>query len=333
MKDNPIGGLLKINKRIFPYLISISFLVIALESYKYLGVLRKYIFVDSRFFLICSLISIMLLWYSKYIYPNLKPNIYEKITINTSLLLFPVSFILYEVMVVFDQFKYANYVYSAFHVQPQNFLYFVYLSLALFIPRIFDILKINIHSGAKNTKNTLLILILCSLIVIFFTTNFVKTLNSSIIDLIFIYSHRNYSYDQKMQSKWGIMYSVITLVKNDTPQDASIIFPPMSAPHSVDGRLEYFRSFLGGRKLVNYYDGINIDDFDYIVLAKGYLHGVYDGPPVANYIWPDFTVTADRIYIIEITKDFSFEKKVLFSSYDPAIYKDKNVWGLIRIKK
>jgi len=57
--------LLDLNKLVFPYLIGLTFFFLLLESYMYIGFLRHFFLVDSRFFLVVSLISIFLIFYQR----------------------------------------------------------------------------------------------------------------------------------------------------------------------------------------------------------------------------------------------------------------------------
>jgi len=287
----------------------------------------------------------------------------EKLVINFNSLFFLPLLIIYIIMVYSNSKNYANYVFTTYHIQPQNFINIVYLSSALFllkvnffftkkqVVKIFrkaelryffepETIKKSLEEiGEKNKYTTFLarrnivLSVLFFLLFFYFMNNFSTTFKDSFSDLIFILSHPNYSYDQKMQMKWGLLYKVITLVRDNTPEGSYILLPNNSAPHSVDARKEYWRPFLGDRKIMNFYSGVEIKDFDYVLIAKGYFHGVYDGLPQKNYIWPDFPVSSDEIIYLVREEGGEYIQKVVNENYNPENFKGKNIWGIIKIKK
>lgn len=381
MKNNFLNKILEINKSIFPYLISLSFFFLFLECYMYIGFLRKYILVDSRFFLFFSIISIILLFYSWIRDSNYRSETLVNFILNFNSLLFLPIVIFYWIMMISNIVKYSNYVFATFHIQPQNFMNIIYLSLALLILKFCRTLKIrkifskllivgknnrkastpqvkyslpvrrrmwnpfnadiylrlrtSLRSGISLLWNSKTVLLICvfSLTLGYIVVNFFTTFNETMTDLFFISAHPNYTYDQKMQAKWGLLYDVVTLVRDNTPSGSSILLPGDVSPHSVDGRIEYYRPFLGNRKLTNYYPGIDINNFDYILLSKGFFHLIYDGPPQKNYIWPDFPVNSDEIIYLIQQDNRSFVQEVSYSSYNPDDFRENNVWGIIKIKK
>jgi len=62
----------------------------------------------------------------------------------------------------------------------------------------------------------------------------------------------NVSYDEKMRKRWGWYYDFICFIKENTPEDASILFPPQSSAYPRIGNL-----------------GLN----DYFLLPRGLYHG------------------------------------------------------------
>ncbi len=381
MKNNYFAEILKVNKVIFPYLISLSFFFLILESYMYTGFLKKYIFVDSRFFLFFSIISIILLLYLWIKDKNYRSGSLENFILSlNSLLILPII-IFYWIMLVSNIVKYSNYVFATFHIQPQNFLNILYLSLSLIIlkfcrtPKTKEIfnkllivgknnkndptpqikysfparrrswnpfgtsiclrLRSNLRSGISLSWDLKTVILICifSLSLGYIVVNFFNTLNDTMTDLVYISAHPNYTYDQKMQAKWGVLYDIVTLVKDNTPDGSSILLPEDASPHTVDADSRYYRPFLGNRKLTNYYSGININDFDYILLAKGFLHPIYDTQYQKDYIWPDFTIKSEEVIFLERQEDGNYVKELLHSGYNPKDFKEKDVWGIIKMDK
>ncbi|BCX14773.1 MAG: hypothetical protein KatS3mg088_456 [Patescibacteria group bacterium] len=302
-----LSRLLVINKILFPYLISLTCFFLFLESYTYIGFLRKFFLVDSRFFLILSIFSVSLLFYLKHARKDYKADALESLVVNLNAVLFLPFVVLYFIMIATNAANYPNYVFANYHIQPQNFVNLVYLSFVIFLFKV-DLfstkdeinkylaslklylkkyylsvgnLKINRSRFAfiEIVKKMGLNVIFLFLILFYFVSNFLNTFDDITSDLVFILTHRNYTYEQKMERRWGLLYKFISLIERNTRPGDSILLPENKPPHSVDGRIEYYRYFLGGRKLVSYHDDLNLKDYDYIVITKGYLHSIYDGPP------------------------------------------------------
>lgn len=187
--------------------------------------------------------------------------------------------------------------------------------------------------GIKNKKNILPVSVAAVLILVFVGSKFYITFSDAASDMIFIFTHLNYSYQEKMTIKWGLLYRYISLIGDNTNSGNSILLPVDIAPHSVDGRIEYFRYFLTDRTLINYGSEMDNDNYEYIVLAKGYLHPIYDGPSQVNYIWPDFPVKSDKIVYLIQQDNGTYVQNVFYGNYNPDDFRGKNVWGIIEIKK
>jgi len=363
VKKKNIRKILLLNAKIFPFFISLTFFFLFLESYMYIGFLRHFFLVDSRFFLVLSIISIVLIFYRKLRDKNYKESGLERLVVNLNSVLFLPLLFLYIIMVVSNAKNYANYVFATYHIQPQNFINIVCLSFALFLLKVdffftkeqavnifkkvefwssskSGVIKESLGETGKRVKGVsslvrrkIVLVFLFFLLLFYFMNNIYITFNDAFSDLIFILSHPNYSYEQKMQAKWGLLYRVIALVRDNTPEGSYILLPNNSAPHSVDGRKEYWRPFLGNRKIMNFYSGVEIKDFDYILIARGYFHPVYDGLPQKDYIWPDFSISSDEIIYLTKEESGDYVQKVVNGDYNPDNFKGQDVWGIIKIKK
>lgn len=232
MKNNRFKKILNINRIVFPYLIGLTYFFLFLESYTYIGFLRKFILVDSRFFLVLSIFSVSLLFYLKHSQRNYKSDVLETLVVNLNAVLFLPLVVLYFIMIAANATNYANYVFATYHIQPQNFVNLVYLSLALLV------LKFNfgiradllnklfgnvVEKGSFLFKQNILLLMIIFLLVFYFVDNLIKTSNRAINDLVFIATHLSYSYDDKMRKVWGFYYDYMQFVKKYTPEDATIL--------------------------------------------------------------------------------------------------------------
>ena len=337
MKKNLVNKVLKINAVIFPHLIGFSFLLLAIESYTYTGFLKKYTFVDSQFFFVLSIVSVCLVILLQITNKSYKASLLENLVVNLNSFLLPFTTIAYFTMITLNSVKYSNYIFSVLHIQPQNFLNILLLSIFVFTLKIISYNNSkkwlgNIFAGI-NIKLIFLLILTSMLLLEFVASSFIETIENVAVDLSFISTHLNDSYDQKMQDKWGILYKYISLIKASVPVGSSILLPESKPPHSVDGRIEYYRYFLVDRKITNYDSSTKVEDYDYVLLTKGYLHPTYDGSIQKNYIWPNFPVDSEKITYLDGVGDGSYFEETIYSDYNPDDYRDKYVWGIIKVNK
>ena len=337
MKDKYFKKVLFISKLVFPYLIGLTYFFLLLESYMYIGFLRRFFLVDSRFFLVLSIISIFLVFYQRLQDKSYKEGDLEKLVINFNSVLFLPLLILYMIMVVSNAKNYANYVFATYHIQPQNFINIVYLSFALlplnykFSSRLkleyyFEKLRVFSKGKSKNTKEKLLLFFLVFLLLFYFVDNFVKVTGRVFSDFVFIATHLNYSYDDKMRCVWGFYYDYMKFVRENTPPDSTILIPPQSYHWLSTGNGGLNRYFLYPRKQIHgEVSSIPADGYDYVLIAKGLWHS--EG---VDWGWPKVYVKADKIWYIDpqTLKVSEFEK-----DFDPKDSFNMQAWGLIKVKK
>jgi len=328
---------LKINKSVFPFLIGISFSFLLLESYMYIGFLRKFILLDSRYFLIFSIISISLLFYSKLSEEKYKSSTLEKFVLNlNAFLFFPIS-IFYWIMTVSNTIHYPNYVFATFHIQPENYLNVIFLSLLLFILKLYKLSKLKRGQYLRCIRGKLFVFnkapkVLILLVVIFISlavyvvSNLPIVLKSVFNNIIFVSTHLNYTYDDKMRKKWGFYYDYMEFIKSYTPPDATILIPPQSNHWLTSGNSGLDRYFLYPRNLLNA-DVFSIPNsgYGYVLIDKGEWYN-----DAVDWGWPKVAVKAEKIWYIdpgtlkvtEVEKDF-----------DPKDPFNMQAWGLIKVRK
>jgi len=337
MKNKSLNKILAINKAIFSYLIGLTYFLLLLESYMYIGFLRHFFLVDSRFFLVLSIISIVLIFYRKLRDKNYREGDLEKLVINFNSVLFLPLVVLYIIMVVSNAKNYANYVFATYHIQPQNFLNVVYLSLALLLlnykfPKVlnlenyFEKLKIFSKRKSKNAKEKLFLVVFFFLLLFYFVSSFTKVSSRIFNDFTFISTHLNYSYDDKMRKVWSFYYDYMKFVKKNTPENATILIPPQSHHWLSTGNGWLNRYFLYPRKQIHgEISSIPSDGYDYILIAKGlwYNNNI-------DWGWPKIYVNADKIWYIdpETLQVSEFDK-----DFDPEDLFNMQAWGLIKVKK
>ncbi len=121
------------NKVVFPYLAVLTFFSLSIETYTYIGFLRKNIFLDSRILLYISLLSGLLTLLLRVEDRKFEPGRLIENVSSFNKLLFPVILVFFILMMAVEGRNYTNYVFSNYHIQPQNFIYVVLFSFYLLI--------------------------------------------------------------------------------------------------------------------------------------------------------------------------------------------------------
>ncbi len=117
------------------------------------------------------------------------------------------------------------------------------------------------------------------------------------------------TYDKKMGYYWGFFYDYMLFVKENTPENSTIIVPPQESPWFMTGNIGLVRYFLYPRNFIQgtYDKPLDIDSADYVMLAWG----EWKENDMSRYGWPKVKVDA--------------EETILLNG-------DKN-WGILKIKK
>jgi len=309
-----ITKVFKINKYIFPLLISLAFISLGIETCSYFGFLSKYIWVDSKFFLVLALFSTTFML-------GEKPNALDDLVFRVNFIVFPSSVVLYILMQYLESSHFPNYIFSTYHIQLVNFLYIVLLSLVLFY-----------ISKLPRQKSFFLNTPLFKLVIVFIFTmvlldGAVMIMKVVVPNDIYILSHLNASYDFKMKERWGIYYDYIKFVKANTPGNASILVPPQKFPWPSSGNVGLDRYFLFPRNLRNgsYNEPIDLSKYDYVLLVWGEEGGVK-----SDYGWPKIFIKAEKIIYFDPITCAVTEK---IENYNPKLVPASGSWGIIKVKQ
>jgi len=290
-----------------------------LETFTYSGFFEKHFRVNFSFlFFITLILGFVILIFPKYGRDIIPEKLYkiDKILLFFLVFLF-LSFSLLELA------TYKNFVFSKFHIQIVNLGWPILVCLYLILVK-----KIYSKNPQKDRGFTFLFL------AVFF---WVLTLNIMTIysmfddSLRYLIRNPRADYGDKMSQRIGKQFYDYTLfINKNTPENSRLLIPPQGFPWPQSGNAAYLRYFVYPRDVSNG-DEYKAPDFkkagiDYVLLdwgeadktEYGYTHG-----------WPKFDVPAEEIILIgaggkiEVTKgNYVYEK-----------YKDKNVWGLIKVKK
>lgn len=308
---------IKINEYLFPLFVGAAFIASSLETYSYIGFLKKYIFVDSRFFVVLAIFSTILLI-------GRKLNTFNNFVLKVNLIIFPLVAILYLVMQFLEAIRFPNYTFSTYHIQPTNFFYIVLMSLTLLLISKITKQKSLVSNGSAFKPFLILIFIAA------FINGAVKTVDAAIFTNIYVFSHLNASYDYKMTAldRWSNYYDYIKFVKENTPENAFILVPPQQLPWNSTGNVGLDRYFLYPRNLENgsLNEPIDSSKYNYVLIVWGEWY--IDDKNA--YGWPKVPVKAESIiYFNPGTRKVSEIK----GNYNPVKSAENGVWGIIKIKK
>jgi hypothetical protein len=305
----------------------------------YVGFVKSLLLVDARLFSIMALLSAVaeifsdLVHKKRAIYRSLNSLVFQ---INT--LIFPLILIFYVIIKASEAANFPNYVFSTFHLQPDNFLYLVIFSAALlFLNQIRNTLKIrnSLFERIKafpryimdNPTENILKVFIFFFIFVYVSENLPDVLNRAVNSNLYVFTHINDSYDDKMRAKWRFLYDYTMFVKEYTEEDAKIVIPPKEAPWLETGNEGLMRSFFYPRKVVSgKYDALPEEDFDWVLINRG--RWLVDDQ--TRYGWPKVYLEAEKIiYIDPLTREIEEIEK----DFDPADVRNKDAWGLIKVRK
>lgn len=255
------------------------------EVVTYKGYLWKHLFIDPTIVMSLSIFCLLLtrkkIYFSKQI--------------------FYATLFVYFILNFLDVYKYHNFVYSKYHIQPENILYLVVFSLITYL-----INELRIKYYKPHWLHSSIFIIFTYILI----TNISLTINLAFSNIGYILFHPKDSYTQKMSHYWGFFYDYMVFVKSNTEENAVIEIPPQESPWLSSGNSLLVRYFLYPRRIVQ--GDINLSNsqsgIDYILVS----YGEWPDSDVSKYGWP---------------KNMSSYKNVIYMNSN-----DKK-WGIIILKK
>ncbi len=334
----------KISKAVyllFPFFSVLSLAALFIESVTYSGFFAKYVLLDAKLIMIFDIALGLFLVMGKNGFDVQKSSVYNglhSLVFHLSYLFSPVLVLFYYLMVSVETTNYPNFVFSSYHIIPDNFMYLVFLDVYLVVlgvlvekphlkallPKFYN--SINDDREDKLINSSRVLLGLQSLIVIFVLSNFAKTSREILKSNIFIFHNLNYSYDQKMTSSWNDFYRFMFLVKKVTPENSVIAIPPSVRPWLSEGNSVLVRYFLYPRKLISP-DEPKTQNLtpQYYLLAKG----LWKASNPEDYGWPKIRIDSEEIFYFDLASGKVVAKK---SGYNPEDLANKDAWGVIKTK-
>lgn len=313
-----------------PIVLYFALFLILVEAVIYPGFLSKYIFFNSKHIAFFSFLVSMFLVY----FDNLKRNTITNTLFSLNYLMVPIFISSYFLLVIEENNNFPNYVFSVYHIHIAQIKAALFLSLGILFIDIFgkkiETLKRTFERYFLS-DNKYLRLQNYLLVILVFT--FVTFNSLSIIDLFIsnysdILSNPLISYEEK-QNKKVPLYNFFQFIKNSTESNSTILIPPQESPWLTVGNEGFIRYFLYPRNLVKgKIDNNDLDNIDYIILAKGSWH-VDD---ISQYGWPRESI--DNVEILLYDNDnnetSSYHKNEYRYETNSELSKK---WGLIKVIK
>lgn len=307
-------------KVIFYGLWTFSFLVGFVEVFTYKGFFLKHINIDLTFVYYLAFIFGLILQLT---YIGKGSFLSKKIQKIISYFLWIISFVFF-LFLYLEQVSYPNFVFSKFHINPDNLFWPWMMSFYLVF-----VGKIKLEYFRKIFYSPLLLLII---VMWALSLNLIRIRLMFTENLRYLIKNPLASYDEKMRHSVGQKFYDYTLFINKyTPEDSNILIPPMAFPWPQSGNGAYLRYFIHPRNFANseeYLLGKDkyIKDFDYVLLDWGESDGLQDQYTQG---WPKFDIPAEEIIFWQENGDVEIVKE----DYVYNKYKGKEVWGLIKVKK
>ena len=104
-----------------------TFFFIFLESYTYLGFLKKFFLIDSRYFMFITMSISLIDVFNESDMRRSRQNSIKHLAYQLNTLLLPIIFTLYFILKIVENAHYPNYVFATFHIQQDTLVYGMFL--------------------------------------------------------------------------------------------------------------------------------------------------------------------------------------------------------------
>lgn len=302
---------------LLPLLVTFTYGILFLEVLRYPGFFKNYFYIDAKLIFAATVFLLIFL--------NTKTKLMQIVFKANNVVLIVLT-TLYLGLYFLEGANYTNYILNRFHfhldglILPVLFAFFIFLTLKF---------KDEIAAFGKKSK---IYLIFVFLIVYFAVKNLSYSFEMAVSRTSHILFHLRSSYDEKMTYQWGIFYQFMVFVKNNTPEDSTIIVPPEEDPWLMgSGNPNFVRAFLYPRKIVSETLIISQEDLNafndntYILISWG-KEACRPDPDCHG--WPKQNIKASEI-IYKKPDSSEVVKTMKDAVYDPT---DKTyVYGLIKL--
>lgn len=208
-------------KLIYPAFLLYALLCFGLaliEIYKYPGIIAKFTHIDFTYFIyLLALLSVLIK----------KPEKHKQaFEIGTTLAIF-----FYLIVTLTESMTFNNFIFSRFHINIEGVPGFVSIFFVI-------LSSYYLRKNKFMERFALIILGYWTILNLFSTLNYARS------KITFQIHHPNATYDEKMSRDWGQFYDCMLVVRDNTPDDATIFIPPQSGVWQEEGNEYLVRYFL-----------------------------------------------------------------------------------------
>jgi len=295
------------------------FLMLLVESFTYIGFIKKHFFIDSSYVLAFSIVVAIAYIFVK---KDGEERFLQKF-FKVNKIIFSTTVFSYLALFIIEYANFPNYIFSKIHVNIDNISRIIFLSSALWL--------INwLRTKLKITSKKSYLITSLSFLLIFLSLFPLldRALKGALEKNVYVIKNINDNYDQKMLKQWGPFYNYMMFVKNNTEEDSTILIPPQAWTWYKTGNAGLVRYFLYPRKLGSgEYDKLpDLKNYDYVFLAWGGLSNKNND----DYGWPKAKIDSEKIIYWD---EKSNSVKAVYSKYDPADEENYEAWGIIKVRK
>lgn len=295
-----------------------TYICLLVETLKYPGFIGNHFFIDVKVYVTLAIVLIL--------FTNIESKLLGLILKANRVFLVVISFIFLTLSLI-EGAHYTNYVLATYRVHLDSMILLVLFSLFIFLAEKFkgELSNINIKG-----KMGVIYLVFVSLITFFIVKSANYVGNIAITQNSHILFHLRNSYDDKMTYQWKVFYQFMVFVKNNTPEDATIVIPPEQDPWLMgSGNENFVRAFLYPREIAK--ETLEIKDLGiygentYILITWG---KEACNPDPSCHGWPKQKIKASRIVFKEPDSTNVVEVREN-TTYDPTDV--KYVYGVIEL--
>lgn len=290
-------------------ILATAFIYTLIESATYYGFLAKH--VGNLVYIFISIIALVFV----FVLIKLQDNslVSNLIYICTGGML-----LTYLVLNALEKLKYPNYVFSHFHLHPEMLLLPLIMLLLIFL---FTESEIRV----KNLFYILIFLVFCQ----YLASDLATVKGKSVV---YVFKNMNLNYDKKMEILIGkIPYDYAIFIKENTPENATILIPPQAYPWPQTSNEAYLRYFIYPRKLINGGERSaqnDLAEIDYVLLDYGETNISQFG---YTNVWPKFDVPAEFIVYWNPETGVIYNDGAKLYKYNSNDSTAK--WGIIKVAK
>lgn len=268
------------NKKFFYiFYINYAFLCLGLgiiEIFKYPGVVEKFTSINLDYYIYLLILLALLV----------KPNIeYKKgsILIGSIVVLFCIG------ISIIESLTYPNFMLSHFHINVGGATNLALIALIIQLPYY-------AYDKPRLEKIALLLLGYWAIINLFGTAKFIA---GRLVPMI---RYPNATYDERMRKDWGPFYDCMLIIKNNTPNNATIFIPPQTDVWQEEGNEYLVRYFLYPRKIMHFEKVTEASSYinPYFVYSWGYWGGSRE-----NGAWPYELIKSTSGKFVDNENDFN----------------------------